>query len=96
MERIYDQAKDVHVRGTYVYGKASDTAAYVDSACTVKYKTSELKEVFIKGAVINIAGTLYTPLSFSVTSDVGSVTYAKPNSTTATSADLGTLSAVED
>lgn len=96
MEKIYDKAKDVHVRGTYVYGKASDTAAYVDSACTVKYKTSELKEVFIKNAVINIAGTLYTPLSFSVVSDIGSITYAKPNSTTATSADLGTLSAVED
>ena len=31
MDRIYEDAKDIHVRAICVYGKASDTAAYVDS-----------------------------------------------------------------
>lgn len=96
MEKLYNDAKDKNVSATYIYGKASDTKAYADSGCTVQMKTSELKEAFLKRALIVIGNNFYIPVSFSVTSNTGSVTYAKPNSSTATSADLGTLTAAKD
>lgn len=96
MEKLYNDAKDKNVSATYIYGKASDTKAYADSGCTVQMKTSELKEAFLKRALIVIGNNFYIPVSFSVTSNAGSVTYAKPNSSTATSADLGTLTAAKD
>ena len=96
MEKLYNDAKDKNVSATYIYGKASDTKAYADSGCTVQMKTSELKEAFLKRALIVIGNNFYIPVSFSVTSNTGSVTYAKPNSSTATSADLRTLTATKD
>ena len=96
MEKLYNDAKDKNVSATYIYGKTSDTKAYVDSGCTVQMKTSELKGAFRKRALIVIGNNFYIPVSFSVTSNTGSVTYAKPNSSTATSADLGTLTAAKD
>ena len=96
MEKLYNDAKDKNVSATYIYGKTGDTKAYADSGCTVQMKTSELKEAFLKRALIVIGNNFYIPVSFSVTSNTGSVTYAKPNSSTATSADLGTLTAAKD
>lgn len=55
MEKIYEQAKDLHVVGVYVYAN-EDGKAYADAACTVECKASELKEAFIKGAVILVSG----------------------------------------
>lgn len=96
MDKIFNDAKDKNVSATYVYGKSSDTKAYADAACKTQLKTSELKEMFLKRAIISIGDALYVPVSFSVTSNAGSVSYAKPNGTTATSADLGTLTAAKD
>lgn len=96
MEKLYNDAKDKNVSATYIYGKTGDTKAYADSGCTVQMKTSELKEAFLKRALIVIGNNFYIPVSFSVTSNAGSVTYAKPNSSTITSADLGTLTAAKD
>ena len=96
MEKLYNDAKDKNVSATYIYGKTGDTKAYADSGCTVQMKTSELKEAFLKRALIVIGNNFYIPVSFSVTSNAGNVTYAKPNSSTATSADLGTLTAAKD
>lgn len=96
MDRIFDDAKDLHVRATYIYGKASDTAAYMNADCTEKYKTSELKDVFEKGAVIVIGTDYFKPLNFVVKNGVGSVTYVSADKTTATTAVLGTLSSIKD
>ena len=96
MEKLYNDAKDKNVSATYIYGKTGDTKAYADSGCAIQMKTSELKEAFLKRALIVIGNNFYIPVSFSVTSNAGSVTYAKPNSSTATSADLGTLTAAKD
>lgn len=96
MNQVFEQAKDLHVRAVYVYKKASDTAAYADAEFTTKFKTSELKDAFLKGAVINVSGKLYIPVGYSEASNVGSVTYIIPNTSTATSADIATLSAVAD
>lgn len=64
MEKIYEQAKDLHVVATYVYGNGTDTNAYADVACEKQFKTSELKEVFVKGALISIDGNLYKAVNF--------------------------------
>ena len=97
MDKIYQDAKDVHVVGTYVYGKTTnDTYAYVDSGCTTKYKTSELKEAFLKGAVVVVGEKYYKPISFEIASNAGKVTFVKADTTTATTAVLDTLKAVSD
>lgn len=96
MDRIFEHANDLHVRAIYIYKKASDTKAYVDSACTIQFKTSELKNAFLKGAVINASGVLSKPIGYSEASNVGTVTYIVPNTTTATSADIAKLTSVAD
>lgn len=96
MERIYNDAKDKNVAAVVIYGKTSDTKAYIDADCTTQFKTSELKEAFVKGAVVIIGAAYYIPVSFTVASNVGSVNYIKPNGTTATSADIASLAAVKD
>lgn len=95
MDKIFDQAKDKNVAALVIYGKASDTKAYTDSACTVQFKTSELQDAFLKRAVIKIGNDYFIPTGFSVASNVGTVTYAKAGST-AGSAATATLAAVAD
>ena len=97
MDRIFEQAKDLHVRATYIYGKASDTAAYVDADCTQKMTVSQMKEIFLRGGVIRIGEALYQPLNFTVASaGTGAVAYVKADTSTATTAVMGALTAVKD
>ena len=64
MEKIFEQAKDLHVVATLVYNNG-DEFAYTDAECTKKFKVSELKEVFVKGAMIVIDNAFYAPVSYS-------------------------------
>lgn len=96
MDKVFEHADDLHVRAVYIYKKASDTAAYVDSTFAVKFKTSELKNAFLKGAVINDSGKLYKLVAYAEAEGVGSVSYIVPNGTIATSADIAKLAAVAD
>lgn len=64
MNQIFEQAKDLHVVATYVYGNGTDTNAYTDAECETQFKISELKEVFVKGAMIVIEDALYKAVSF--------------------------------
>ena len=96
MDKIFDQAKDKNVAAIVIYGKGSDGKAYADANGTTQLKTSELKDAFLKRAVIQIGTEYFIPVTFSITSDIGTVKYAKPNSTTATSADLGSLVSIKD
>lgn len=95
MERIYDQAKDKNVAAIVIYGKGSDGKAYHDTAGTEQYKTSELQDAFIKRAVVKIGNDYFIPISFTIASNVGTVTYAKVGSTAGTAA-TATLVAVAD
>lgn len=95
MERIYDQAKDKNVAAIVIYGKGSDGKAYHDAAGTEQYKTSELQDAFIKRAVVKIGNDYFIPISFTIASNVGTVTYAKVGSTAGTAA-TATLVAVAD
>lgn len=75
MTKIYEQAKDVHVKSSVIYAK--DNMAYKDVTCSIPYTTSELKEAFLKGAVIDIPAGYYnnlerlmlTPSSMSLSKD---------------------------
>lgn len=96
MDKIFDQAKDKNVAAIVIYGKGSDGKAYADADGTTQLKTSELKDAFLKRAIIQIGTEYFIPVAFSIASDVGTVKYTKPNSTTATSADLGSLVSVKD
>lgn len=76
MDRIYDQAKDQNVSALVVYAKEiADNKAYADSECKVQMKTSELKDAFIKRAVIKVGANYFIPISYSEASKVGSVNY---------------------
>lgn len=95
MEKIFDQAKDKNVAAIVVYGKGTDGKAYVDAAGTTQYKTSALKDAFLKRAIVQIGSDYFVPVSFTVTSNIGTLTYAKAGSTTGTAA-TATLVAVAD
>lgn len=97
MERIYDQAKDKNIAAIIIYGKASESTgakAYVDAAGTIQFKTSELKDAFLKRALVQIGSDIFVPISYTESSNVGTVTYAKAGSSNA--AAVGTLVAVAD
>ena len=72
MDKIYEQAKDLHVVATMIYKKDGDQHAYKDVGCEKAFKTSELKEAFIKGALIKIGDAIHLPTGFMA----GSVWYA--------------------
>lgn len=92
MDREYIHSDDRNVAVRKIYTKASDAYGYVDSECKTKVAAEELHDAFLKGVVIVAAdGTEYLPVSCKVASDVATVTYVKPNTTTATSADLATV-----
>ena len=94
MERIYDNAKDKNVAAVMIYGDVEGNA-YVDEDCTIQFKTSELKDAFIKRALIKIDNDYFIPTGFSAVSNVGKVTYVK-NGTENGSAAIATLVAVAD
>ncbi|MEG1516433.1 MAG: hypothetical protein RSD95_16210 [Clostridia bacterium] len=91
MSKIYEDAKDLHVLGTYIYKKNGDTKAYVDRECKVQLTTSELKEIFLKGALIDVSGALYKPCGLKVAANIATVTYVTADTTTVTTAVLATL-----
>lgn len=97
MDKIFQQAKDKNVAAVIIYD-GGDNKAYKDSSATVQFKTSELKEAFLKGSVIALAsnGGYVFPVKYAEASNVGSVYFIAPNTTTATSADIAALAAVAD
>ena len=98
MDKFFQRAEDKNVAAVAIYEKSGETKAYKDAACTQQFYTSELKNAFIKGAIIVLASSAgyVIPVKYAESSSVGSVYYIKPNSTTDTSADIGTLAALAD
>ncbi len=94
-EKIYEQSKDLHVVANMIYVNAGK--AYLDAAFEHQYKTSELKEVFIKGALIQVGTDSFAiPVKYTESSDIGTIAYIVPNGTTATSADIASAVSVAD
>lgn len=94
MDRIFQDAKDKNVSCAIIYGKSGK--AYSDASCKTQMTTTELKEAVLKRAIIMIETNIYLPIGFSVASDIGTVKYITPNTTTNTSADIAGLAAVKD
>ena len=88
-ERIFDHADDKNVAAIVIYGKAvPDGKAYVDKGCTKQFTNAELKNAFIKRAVICVGTNYFVPVSYAYASKVGSVNYV---TTTGASADIKTV-----
>ena len=95
MSRVYERYEDLHVRKTYIYVKADDVYAYEDSEKKVKISADDLRNLFLKGAVILDGTTEYLPTSYVISSEVGTMTYVKADTTTAATAVLTTLKSKE-
>lgn len=93
MDRIYQDLKDRFVISIVIYTKGTDGKAYVDSAATKQFKTSDLKEAFLKGAVIKTATGYAYPTEYTEASNVGSVKYPKAGTSTV---EIASLAAVAD
>lgn len=52
MDRIYNRAEDKNSANVIVYTNKSGLKAFVDKGCTTQYKSSELKNAFMKGCII--------------------------------------------
>lgn len=94
LNRTYDHSEDTHVRRYHVYIKANSTYAFSDEACTTKIDADTLMNAFIKGMLIVDTATDDTyliPVGAKLASKKTTITYLKPNATTATSADFGTI-----
>ena len=88
-ERIFDHADDQNVAAIVIYGKTSpDGKAYTDKGCTKQFTNDELKNAFIKRAVICIGTNYFIPVSYEYASKVGSVNYV---TTTGSSTDIKTV-----
>ena len=59
MERIYDQAKDVHVASYVLYAKTADKKLYLEPSYTTKVSKAELEDAFKKGRLLIFDGTNY-------------------------------------
>ena len=95
MSKVYERYEDLHVRKTYLYVKADDVYAYADSDKKVKISADDLRDLFLKGAVILDGTTEYLPTSYVISSNVGTMTYVKADTTTASTAVLATLKSKE-
>lgn len=88
-ERIFDHADDQNVAAIIIYGKTSpDGKAYTDKGCTKQFTNDELKNAFIKRAVICVGTNYFVPVSYAYASKVGSVNYVI---TTGSSTDIKTV-----
>lgn len=95
MSKVYERYEDLHVRKTYIYVKADDVYAYEDSDKKVKISADDLRNLFLKGVVILDGTTEYLPISYVISSEVGTMTYVKADTTTASTAVLTTLKSKE-
>ena len=72
MDRIYNDAKDKNVAKIVIFVNANK--AYVDATHKVQFKTSELKDAFMKGCVLKTAESTYAiPTNYTEASKIGTV-----------------------
>ena len=93
MNKIYEDANDQHVVGTYVYVK--NGKAYSDETCKVGITAETLKDLFYKGVVIVDTKKEYKPVAMTENSGTITLTYVTAD-TTPTTAKLATVQSVEN
>lgn len=57
MEKVFEQAKDLHVRNVIVYGNNADNKLYREAEYKTEITTVELEDMFKKGALLINDGT---------------------------------------
>ena len=72
MDKIFNDAKDKNVAKVIVY--AASSKAYVDASHKTQMTTSQLKDAFLKGCVVEIENGYAMPITYTETSKVGTVT----------------------
>lgn len=66
MVKVYEQAKDLHVRGLIVYGKRADLKLYLEEAFATQINQVEAEDAFEKGVLfIQEDAVLRRPVSMS-------------------------------
>lgn len=85
MAKIYEDYKDLHVATTIVY--VNDSKVYADSSFETQLTTSELKDLFLKGVVIDAgSNVLSAGIRYSEADSVGSIAYVGGNGSVTTAA----------
>ena len=65
-DKIFEQAKDLHVKNYLVYGKAADGKLYYEAAYTTQVALADAKDAFDKGILAVVVGdAVYAPVFFS-------------------------------
>lgn len=71
MDTIFKDAKDKNVAKVIIY--VASSKAYADSTHKTQLTTSQLKDAFLKGAVLEIENGYAVPLFYTETGKVGTV-----------------------
>lgn len=66
MGKIYDDAKDKNVATTVVYATAAEGYLCSDSAKQNKIAAADVKDLYYKGMIVDLAGELLTPIGLKV------------------------------
>lgn len=59
MNKIFAKSEEKYVKNVVIYGKASDSYVYEDSACTKKLDKDTVSRLFLTGLLVNYAGATY-------------------------------------
>ena len=76
MEKIYEQAKDLHVSATIFYTSNNREPAYIDPGLKVKATRKEVIDAFVKGTmVISRDGHIYKPIDLGLSEEYVTAMY---------------------
>lgn len=74
MAMIYEDSKDLHVKAVVVYVDTSK--AYKDSEKTQQFEAQELKDAFVRGALVATSTGYAVPTAFSMSDGTATITTA--------------------
>lgn len=65
MDKIFEQAKDLHVKAVVAYGKAADSKLYANSDYDAYLDADVVEDAFAKGLlVIKVGTSAFVPVAF--------------------------------
>lgn len=92
MINVYKNAMDPYIAVRKIFVKSSDTFAYEDVECTVKVKSEDLYDAYLKGVlIVDASGNEYIPVACKVANSVTTLTYVTADTSAQTTAKLATV-----